>query len=479
MKMGINFRWKIFLLTVCVYVISLSVISVIITENSYHTLLRKEITRLLDKEDNIRLTGFLYIRTNRDISNNKLPIDKYTNILIDMFRSEEYNLLFLNERLELLSYTNPVAEVYPEDGLMKALQGNRNYMLKWIGNRHYLLIADSIQIENEKMILLFAEDISDIDTQRKEQYQFFALVGIISFILVAIVTGVMTKILMKPIDNLKRVSKDIASGNYSNRLVITSGDEIGELGEQFNVMAYEIEKKVNELQNESERKQRFIDNLTHELRTPLTSIIGYSDTLMKIPYNREIFLKSLKFIYSEGNRMLKMVSQLMDLVLLKKYTFDMKEEYIKPLLIEVKELLNQKIKAKNMTVEIYGGNQKRKMNKDFMKAALINLLDNAINASENGDKITMGVKTEDDYDCIYIKDQGKGISETDVKRVTEPYYRVDKARSTKNGGAGLGLSICQEIINMHDAKLKIESKVGEGTVVSIIFYNSDTNLKKD
>jgi signal transduction histidine kinase len=285
----------------------------------------------------------------------------------------------------------------------------------------------------------------------------------------------MGKIIIRPLANLKMASREIASGNYHDRLRINDNDEIGQLGVQFNIMADEIEKKVNELREEAERKQKFIDNLTHELRTPLTSIIGYSDTLMNIKYDEKVFYRALSFINMEGNRMIKMVNQLMNLILLRKDTFDMKEEDLKVVLEDVEKVLAGKAESRNMDIKITGENIKRKINRDLFKGMIINLLDNAINASKAGDEIIIGIESNSDYDMIFVKDTGIGMDTKHIRKVIQPYYRVDRSRSRKSGGAGLGLSLCNEIIKVHGGKIDIDSTKGRGTTVKIIFYKSVTS----
>lgn len=475
MKIRIKFRWKIFILTISIYIISLGVIGVIITENNYHRSLRNEIRQALREEENINDTATLYIRINQQLGNKKMNIERYSSRLIDMFKLENTDIAIFNQQLALKSSTISIKQDLIQDGLMEAVKGKKNYILKWIDNKHYLLITDYIVIEEEKLILTFLQDISDIDVQRQDQYRFFTTVGMVGLIIVAIVTRAMGKIIIRPLANLKMASREIASGNYHDRLRINDNDEIGQLGVQFNIMADEIEKKVNELREEAERKQKFIDNLTHELRTPLTSIIGYSDTLMNIKYDEKVFYRALSFINMEGNRMIKMVNQLMNLILLRKDTFDMKEEDLKVVLEDVEKVLAGKAESRNMDIKITGENIKRKINRDLFKGMIINLLDNAINASKAGDEIIIGIESNSDYDMIFVKDTGIGMDTKHIRKVIQPYYRVDRSRSRKSGGAGLGLSLCNEIIKVHGGKIDIDSTKGRGTTVKIIFYKSVTS----
>ena len=96
-----------------------------------------------------------------------------------------------------------------------------------------------------------------------------------------------------------------------------------------------------------------------------------------------------------------------------------------------------------------------------------NLIQNALRASEEGERIRVTLKEEEGYDVILVEDHGCGISPEHIPLLTEPFYRVDKARSRKMGGAGLGLTICKRIAEWHDGDLHIESAVGVGTTVKV------------
>lgn len=472
MRFNFKFKYKIAIFTISIYIISLAIIGVIIIENNYFSLLRKEIRQSLNEDKNINNTAALYIRINQELEKNEVSIERYSSRLIDMFKSYNTDMAIFNKDLKLKASTMAIETSFISDGLAKASKGSKNYILKWLDNKHYLIINDYIVAGEERLMMTFIHDISDIDVQRKDQYKFFVMVGGIGLIIVSIVTGAMSKIIIRPLENLKTASREIACGNYQDRLNIRHNDEIGELSKQFNIMADEIEKKIKELKEESERKQKFIDNLTHELKTPLTAIIGYSNTLMNIKYDEKIFHKGLRFINREGNRMVKMVNQLMNLILLRKDSFEMREENIKLVLEDVEKVLVKKAESKKIDIKVVGINIKRMINKDLFKGMIINLVDNAMNASGNEDKIVMGIESTQDYDIVFVKDQGIGMDKKHIKKVLEPYYRVDKSRSRKSGGAGLGLSLCYEIIKVHGGKIEIDSKLGKGTTVKIILYKS-------
>lgn len=260
----------------------------------------------------------------------------------------------------------------------------------------------------------------------------------------------------------------VAGGNFSERVEIVSDDEIGLLSGNFNNMATVVDDKINQLEKISADKQRSIDNLAHELRTPLTSIIGYADFLRTTKYDEETFIDSLSYIYEEGKRLEKLAFKLMDLIFVRKE--DLHEENLKELLIEIRNSFIPKLEEKNINLEISTENLNFLMDKDFIKILITNLVDNAIKASKIGDKIYISAyKNSESRIILEVKDMGVGIPKEDIPKVFEPFFMVDKSRSRANSGVGLGLSLCAEIAKIHDADIQIESELGEGTTIKLLF----------
>ena len=144
---------------------------------------------------------------------------------------------------------------------------------------------------------------------------------------------------------------------------------------------------------------------------------------------------------------------------------DFEKCQVRELLDNVRQLMKFKLSEKNIDLETecIPENLSWEMDQDMMVSFFVNLVDNAYKASENGGKIFIHA----DEQGITVKDQGRGIPEEELNRVTEAFYMVDKSRSRSSGGAGLGLALCKEIAGLHGAQLIIKSKEGAGT--SVIF----------
>ena len=158
----------------------------------------------------------------------------------------------------------------------------------------------------------------------------------------------------------------------------------------------------------------------------------------------------------------------MELILVGQEKLQMQETELNQLLQEVVEsfqpiLQNHKIQIQQ---QLEGG--RMQMEPELFRSMVYNILENAIKASPAGSTIWIFQNNLDNGEItISIKDQGMGISKEDLKKVTEPFYMVDKSRSRKAGGAGLGLALCEKIAQLHHGNIQIESQLGEGTTVTI------------
>lgn len=474
-----KFGWKIFLLCLGIYVVSLTITGIVVTEQTYNSLLKREIERSLEEESTLRSTLALYLLNNQRIAQEKIELKDYSRSMVDLVKTDRNYLEVFDERLELLATNAPRAWFFSRKELEVAKEGQKNFILRRDDDRLYLFVANSLEIDEEKIILSLIKDLTHVDNQRREQYLFFAKIGLVGLVFVALITMALSKLLLRPFRELSLTAQSIASGNYHVRAKINRNDELGLLAKQFNIMAEQVEQKMSQLKLEGQQRQRFIDNLTHEIRTPLTSIIGYAEFLLKAQYEPATFKKSLTYIYSEGNRLLKLAKTLMGMIMVREKPLQLKEEQVVPLLIEIRGIMEVKGDKEGVALEVSGEEALASIDRELLKVAIINLVDNAINASQAEQKVTLGVEQLPGETCIFVADQGKGMAEPETQKVTEPFYRIDKARSRKEGGVGLGLAICYQIVEEHGAKLEIDSQIGVGTKIKIIFprkvYKDFTN----
>lgn len=464
-----KFSTKIWALYICIYLCVIIIIGYTVTNNSYEQLKQQEITRSVDEEQNISSNVLLYLINNQQM-NKETDLTSYGASIVDLFSSNNSYLEVFGQELQLIATNSPVVWNQERSELQVASTGQTSIILRHDEQGdYYLFVCSNLELEGKSLILCMVKDITYIEAHRQEQYKFFWQVGLIGLVVVGFVVAVLSYVLIKPIRDLNQAAQNIAAGNYTERVMVKSNDEVGTLAQQFNIMADEVENKVEQLQQESVRQQRFVDNLTHEFRTPLTSIIGYADLLKKIDYHPEVFHKGLSYIHSEGRRMLSLNKMMMDLTFYREEHFVLMPNDVLPVCHEVQEIIAVRAAEKEIEIVVKGEDFMLPMEKDLLKSLLINLIDNAIKASTAGAQIFIGTEETKEGKIIYVQDFGHGMEKSELERIKEPFYRVDKARSRQDGGVGLGVAICNQIAESLNGTLHYESEKGKGTKAYILF----------
>lgn len=269
----------------------------------------------------------------------------------------------------------------------------------------------------------------------------------------------------RSIRTLNRATHRIAAGQYQQRAEVESLDEIGDLALSFNAMAGAIQQKVGDLEGYAKQQKDFVASFSHELKTPMTSIIGYADMLRSHEMDPEDAFMAANFIYSEGKRLEAMSLKLMDLVVLDKNDFTLVRGYSRRIMGHVVAVVTPMLEKNGLTLSTGIEQQLILYEKDLLLTMLTNLIDNARKASEPGKIIFLSGKKQQNRYRITVRDQGIGIPEEDLKRITEAFFMVDKSRARAQHGAGLGLAISNRIAQLHGSELHFESKLGVGTTV--------------
>lgn len=235
----------------------------------------------------------------------------------------------------------------------------------------------------------------------------------------------------------------------------------------------ELEETAKESQKAELIRKEFVANVSHELKTPLTSISGFIETLQQgAAEDPEIRTKFIDIIAIETSRLKRMIEDLLVLsdIENKKETAEIQEfdiqDAVERTLLALEPIAEDK-EIKLLTnfdehIPIHGS-------RDRFCQMMVNLIENAIKYSEPGGRIWIEAKNIGQKVQVLVRDEGIGIAEEHLERLFERFYRVDKSRSAKAGGTGLGLSIVKHIAVLFGAELKVESKVGEGTVFYVIF----------
>lgn len=318
-------------------------------------------------------------------------------------------------------------------------------------------------------------DISDLLETRNHNYQLYRNLIIGVSAIIAAVLYLFSWYITKPLVKVTKMAERLLMGDYTARVDSSYEEmksyEVAQLGKTLNQLASSTESYIEELKDEARKKEDFMGNFTHEIKTPMTSIIGYADLLRTYDLEPEKRREYSSYIYNEGKRIEQLSSNLLQLIVMNKTDFS-KEQIPMELLFGQLETEVHFLGEKYHT-QIFFDCDKGVVwgEKSLLLVAIKNLIDNACKASKAGGEIHVhGRCAEGDY-RVQVIDSGHGIPPEELKFILEPFYMVDKARTRKQGGAGLGLSLCSTIVRLHGGKMKVESEPGRGTTVTLCFEN--------
>lgn len=322
----------------------------------------------------------------------------------------------------------------------------------------------------EKVFFVTQWDISKTIGQQQTLRQYFIHCYLIAMTAGMVLLGILSAFLTRPLKRMSKAAGRMAEGYYEERLAISGKDEIGELAGSFNRMADAVEEKIGELSRAAREKEDFVANFAHELKTPLTSIIGYADTIYQKDLSREDIRRASWNIWNEGMRLEALSFKLLELTVLGRQEFPLVEMSADELLQDVAEGLAPLMEEKKIELKLEAEQAYVKVDYDLLKTLLINLADNSAKAGAGRIEIWGQRKKEADSAfpwkyLVRVRDNGCGMEEEVLSRITEAFYMVDKARSRKQHGAGLGLALADRIARVHGSALMFESRKGEGTEV--------------
>ena len=267
--------------------------------------------------------------------------------------------------------------------------------------------------------------------------------------------------ILLPLGEIIDKSQKIAGGSYGIQIQSQFDDEIGDLARIINEMSLKI--------SENEKIQHdFISSLSHELRTPLTAITGWSETLLSSDKLDNDTRRGVRIIHREADRLTGMVVDLLDFtriqddrMTLNMETVDIRAEFEDTVFMYGSRLSEEGISLKYVDnddeiPEIFCDPQR-------LRQVFLNILNNAVKHGGEGKRIDASIVYEDDYVIVRIRDYGPGIPEDELALVKKKFYKG----SSKARGTGIGLAVCDEIVQMHGGELILENAPGGGTLVTV------------
>lgn len=333
------------------------------------------------------------------------------------------------------------------------------------GNIHYQTI---VFLYGNVCTVSISKNIQPLLNQFQEEIRTTQMAGIGISLIISVALLLWTIVITRPISSLKKATENIASGDYSYRITYNGTDELAELSQYMNKMAAHIETDTAYIESISDNRRKFIANMTHELKTPLTSILGFADVLRVKPDVSEDERRNYAdIIFAEANRLKMLSSRLMELITINEVELHMSTVDVAKLLMREAEMYRPICEEAGVTLATDLETAVIQADEILLSTMIVNLIDNARKASASGKEILVCCKRSAHHVLIQVIDSGIGIPQEQLAYVTDAFYMVDKARTRKAGGAGIGLALCKAIATAHHGELNIESNLNEGTTVSV------------
>ncbi len=344
---------------------------------------------------------------------------------------------------------------------MKTSDGERTYVQQNVDGVRYIFIKSPIDGGS----LTYIKDISYLDRDWESMVWIFTAIVFGVSASLALILFVLLRRLSSPLSKLTELTDAVAKGDYSVKAEINDKTEFSALAEGFNNMTERISDQIADLSLVADQKQQLVDNLSHEMRTPLTSIHGYAEYLLTVNVGEEERIDALICIMNESERLSKLGQSLLDISYVKNKPLTLATVALAPIFESIRDRFA--MQAKNEGIELLLPKTDKKINGDAMLLELMisNLCDNAIKACRGREERRVEVKVGEGE--ISVIDTGRGMRPEELRHITEPFYRTDKARSRADGGAGLGLALCRSIAEAHGGTLEFESEFDRGTTVRI------------
>ena len=463
-----RFAWKVTLAALCILLLCTGVGSYLLISLSFQSALEREIDMAQEEMQMLRIS-FEAVCDARGVTLENAPerrrslertLAEASYFADRSFRvttpsgSHIYSTLDSSSDQELLSQIGPRSSGY----VLRREEASGRYLLHCAG---------PVALPDGSLYMETVRDISRLFNDREIHYQVYRWIVLLVMGAGSLVMFALSYWLTTPIRSLGRVATQLAQGDYSPRAKVLGGDEIGELAESFNHMADAVEKNVQELEDAARRQEDFTASFVHELKTPLTSIIGYADMLRSGNLPEDMRFKAASYIFSEGKRLENLSLALMSLLVVGHSAADARPVNMRRLCQEAGRICQPAMRAKGLTLSVRAEEGLLRGDAALLQTLLQNLLDNARKATDSGGQVVLAGRKDGEGYRITVADQGRGIPEGELNKITEPFYMVDKSRSRAEGGAGLGLALCKQIAALHGGELRFESREGRGTTVTV------------
>ena len=312
-------------------------------------------------------------------------------------------------------------------------------------------------------VLLDNETVLRVSTDAESIWSVFLsaspIIAVIILFIIAICIGLSHMLTLQLLKPIEMMAQNLENADYYAPY------------RELEPFAGMLRTQHTEILSAAKARQDFTANVSHELKTPLTAISGYAELLesgIVSPEKQKHFLSEIR---KNTDRLLALINDIIKLSELDRKEREPAFEEINlyETVLECKELLLVNARQSGVNLTFEGEDLFIRANRDMIKELTENLVQNAIRYNNQDGKVFVKVQEKNNRPILIVKDNGIGIPVSEQERIFERFYRVDKSRSKATGGTGLGLAIVKHIVELHDAKIELDSAPGIGTVITVIF----------
>lgn len=261
----------------------------------------------------------------------------------------------------------------------------------------------------------------------------------------------------------------LEENGYFSHMSVYGAPVIGHHGNWLGIVV--VMHDITKLVKLEEVRKDFVANVSHELRTPITSIKGFTETLLDGAMNEPVIMKEfLEIIQKESDRLHLLIDDLLELSAMEQENFSLQfaRVSLNDVINDALTIVSVSLERKKMAIDLEISEQiVVEADAGRLIQVMVNLLSNAINYSKEQKKIIISIKQVSGNAIIEVQDEGIGIKQTELVRLFERFYRVDRARSRDSGGTGLGLAIVKHLVEAHGGLVEVESTINVGTLIRI------------
>ncbi|MGE7952401.1 sensor histidine kinase [Lysinibacillus xylanilyticus] len=330
-------------------------------------------------------------------------------------------------------------------------------------------------VEGTDLVIFAVTSLQSVDEVIGNLNQYYIILFVFTMIIVILIAIIFSKTLSKPLVKMSTIANQIANQNFSEKYLVKSKDELGQMGEALNKISTNLEQKITELVHANEKlaqdyelqlklkekEKEFVANVSHELKTPLTVINGYIKGIKNGVYEQNN-LKYCEIILDEVDRMTEMVQEMLDISRLEspiyqltESTFDLWHTFLK-----VYDKFKTMVDEKGLQV-LFEIDEEAYVNGDIkrIEQVITNLFVNAVKYTPKHNRINIKIVYLEDFNKYKFKIENENIfiPYDEINQIWDPFYRVEKSRSKEFGGSGLGLAIVKQILERHHSSFGVKN----------------------